>query len=75
MAKLPLINAKELAKILEKLGFKFARQEGSHMFFKHEDGRVTVVPNHPGEKIGRGLLLKIIKKDLQINREDFEKLL
>ncbi|MDP1695464.1 MAG: type II toxin-antitoxin system HicA family toxin [archaeon] len=50
-------------------------QEGSHMFFRHEDGRTTVIPNHPGEEIGTGLLLKIIKKDVQITREEFEKLL
>ncbi|MDO8622616.1 MAG: type II toxin-antitoxin system HicA family toxin [archaeon] len=75
MAKLPLISAKELNKILNKLGFKFIRQEGSHMFFKHDDGRTTIIPNHPGEKIGIGLLTKIIKKDLQITKEEFEKLL
>ncbi|MEK6820496.1 MAG: type II toxin-antitoxin system HicA family toxin [Nanoarchaeota archaeon] len=75
MAKLPRLSAKELAKILQKLGFKFIRQEGSHMFFKHADGRTTVVPNHPSEEISRGLLNKIIKKDLQISREEFEKLL
>ena len=75
MAKLPLLNAKELSKVLEKLGFKFIRQEGSHMFFLHSDGRTTVIPNHPGEDISRGLLTKIIKKDLQISREDFERLL
>lgn len=75
MAKLPLLSAKELTRILEKIGFKFIRQEGSHMFFQHEDGRSTVIPNHPNEDIGRGLLIKIIKKDLQISREDFEKLL
>ncbi len=45
------------------------------MFFKHNDGRSTVIPNHPGEKIGPGLLLKIIKKDLNMTREEFEKLL
>jgi len=61
MAKLPQISAKELAKILDKLGFKFIRQEGSHTLFKHSDGRMTVVPNHPGENIGRGLLLKTSK--------------
>ena len=64
MAKLPQISAKELSKILDKLGFKFIRQEGSHMFFLHQDVRSTVVPNHPGEDIGIGLLNKIIKKDL-----------
>jgi len=75
MAKLPLLSAKELAKLLQKLGFKFIRQEGSHMFFEHPDGRTTVIPNYPNEDIGRGLLTKIIKKDLQISREEFEKIL
>lgn len=75
MSKLPLLKARELAKILEKLGFRLLRQEGSHMFFKHADGRTTVVPNHPGEHIDRGLLTKIIKKDLNLEREDFMKLL
>ena len=73
MSKLPLLNAKELLKILEKLGFKFKRQEGSHMVFEHEDGRTTVIPNHGGEDIDRGLLNKIIKHDLKISREEFMK--
>ena len=71
MARLPLLKARELAKILAKLGFILVRQEGSHMFFRHTDGRTTVVPNHPGEEIDRGLLNKIIRKDLQIEREEF----
>ena len=71
MPKLPLMTAKELAKAVKKLGFEFRRQEGSHMFFEHPDGRTTVIPNHPGEEIDRGLLTKIIKKDLQISREEF----
>ena len=75
MAKLPLISAIELIKILSKIGFRAVRQEGSHVFLRHEDGRTTVVPNHPGEKLDRGLLNKILKKDIQISRKDFEKLL
>lgn len=71
MAKLPLMTAKDLAKILKKLGFEFKRQQGSHMFFDHPDGRTTVVPNHPGEDIDRGLLNKIVKHDLQLSREEF----
>ena len=73
MAKLPLLTAKELTKILNKLGFEFKRQEGSHMFFEHPDGRTTVIPNHAGEEIDRGLLNKIVKHDLKISREDFLK--
>lgn len=75
MGKLPQLTAKELIKILEKVGFEIKRQSGSHVFLKHQDGRTTVVPNHPGEKLDRGLLNKILKKDIQISREDFEKLL
>jgi len=71
MGKLPLLKALELAKVLRKLGFELVRQEGSHMFFKHSDGRTTVVPNHRGEHIDRGLLTKIIKKDLNLEREGF----
>ncbi|MBI3035642.1 type II toxin-antitoxin system HicA family toxin [Candidatus Woesearchaeota archaeon] len=73
MSKLPLLTAKELFKILGKLGFEFKRQEGSHMFFEHKDGRTTVIPNHPGEDIDRGLLNKIVKHDLRITREEFLK--
>jgi predicted RNA binding protein YcfA (HicA-like mRNA interferase family) len=75
MSKLPLLKAQDLAKILKRLGFEFIRQEGSHMFFKHSDGRTTVVPNHRGEHIDRGLLTKIIKKDLQLEREEFVEIL
>lgn len=71
MPKLPLLTAKELAKVLGKLGFEFKRQEGSHMFFEHKDGRTTVIPNHLREDIDRGLLNKIIKHDLKTTREEF----
>jgi len=73
MSKLPLLNATEVSKILVKIGFIFKRQKGSHMFFEHQDGRTTVIPNHPGEDIDRQLLLKIIKQDLQMSREEFLK--
>ncbi|HLC78642.1 MAG TPA: type II toxin-antitoxin system HicA family toxin [Candidatus Nanoarchaeia archaeon] len=71
MSKLPQLSALELIKILKKIGFEIIRQEGSHVFLRNLDGRTTVVPNHPGEKIDRGLLNKIIKKDVHISREEF----
>ncbi len=73
MAKLPKLTGKELGKIIEKLEFKFNHQTGSHMIYKHPDGRKTSIPYHPGEEIGPGLLNKIIKKDLRITREEFIK--
>lgn len=73
MAKLPRLTGKELARIVEKLGFKFRHQRGSHMIYEHEDGRKTSIPYHAGEEIGPGLLNKIIKKDLQMTRDEFMK--
>lgn len=75
MAKLPRLTGKELAKIIEKLGFKSIRQVGSHLVYEHPDGRKTTIPYHPGEEIGPGLLNKIIKKDLRLKREEFLKYL
>lgn len=73
MTKLPRLTGKELSEIIEKFGFVHERTTGSHMVYKHPDGRITVIPHHSGEKIGPGLLNKIIKKDLGISREDFMK--
>ena len=75
MSKLPILTAQELIRILKKLGFEIIRQKGSHVFLAHEDGRTTVVPVHPGEDIGRGLLRKIIKEDVKISIQDFQELL
>ncbi len=66
--------AKKVIKLLSKIGFEIVRQRGSHVIMKHSDGRVTVVPVHPGEDLGRGMLSKIIR-DSRITREQFLKLL
>lgn len=73
MNKLPVLTAKELIRILEKMGFSAVRQKGSHLFLRDGKGRTTLVPVHPTETIDRGLLNKIIKKDLNISREEFLK--
>lgn len=70
--KLPLLDAKELIKILNKMGFEVIRQRGSHVYTKHKDGRATVVPMHAGREIGRGLLKRILN-EIDISREEFLK--
>ena len=75
MSKLPQLSGRELIRVLIKIGFEISRQEGSHVFLRHSDGRTTVVPVHGGENLDRGLLNKIIKKDIGLSREEFEKLL
>lgn len=56
------------------MGFKIIRKRGSDVVLKHPDGRITIVPIHAAEKIGSGLLLKIIK-DAKLTKEEFLKLL
>ena len=75
MPKLTPLSPRELVKIAEKLGFRLLRQKGSHATYAHEDGRIVLIPIHSGRKIDRGLLLKIIKKEFRLTREEFEKLL
>ena len=70
MPKLILISGKEFCKILEKLGFEKIYGKGSHVRFKHSDGRRTIVPVHGNEKLGKGLLLEILKQ-IQLSREEF----
>jgi len=71
--KLPKLTGKELAKIVVKFGFVYSHTIGSHMVYKHVDGRRVTIPHHSGEEIGPGLLTKIIKKDLGLTREEFMK--
>jgi len=73
MSKLPVLKGNELVRILEKMGFQKLRQGSSHVFMQHPDGRVVVVPIHSNEDIDRGLLNKIIKKDLLMPRDEFLK--
>ena len=68
--KLPLLSGEKVCKILIKTGFKNIRQKGSHRYFKHNDGRRTIVPIHSGKKIGKGLLKRIVN-EIQLSREEF----
>lgn len=67
------ISGKDLCKLLEKLGFQAIHAKGSHIRFKHFDGRRTVVPVHGNEDIGKGLLLAILRQ-IKVSKEEYDKL-
>jgi len=72
---LPMLTARELAVILEGLGFRpRSRGATSHRRYVHSDGRRTTIPFHAGQDIGRGLLLKILK-DIELSPDEFKRLL
>jgi len=74
MGKLPPLPSGRVCKVREGLGFVTMRQKGSHVFYRHPDGRTTVVPLHRGEDISTGLLLKIIR-DCGLSRDEFLEML
>lgn len=72
--KLPVISGKELITLLEKFGFVIVRIKGSHHRMKHPDGRITTIPVHKNDSISKGLLRKIIREDISISIEEFNKM-
>ena len=75
MPKLPQLKARQLMKVVRKLGFVLRGQEGSHTVWVHPDGRRTTIAIHPAKTIKIGLLTKIIKDDLGMEKEEFVTLL
>ena len=70
MGNVPVLKPREVIKILENLGFTEIRQCGSHKQFRHEDGRFTTVPVHPGRDVSPNLLRKIAS-DIRLTVEEF----
>lgn len=73
MTRLSSISGKEMCRILEKIGFQKVHQKGSHVRYRHPDGRRTVVPIHANEDLSIGLLREILKQ-IKLSREDYERL-
>jgi predicted RNA binding protein YcfA (HicA-like mRNA interferase family) len=48
VARLAPVDPRVMDRALRKLGFVRVRQRGSHVFYRHPDGRTTTVPHHKG---------------------------
>jgi len=73
MSRLKLIKAKELENLILRLGFVKVRQKGSHVFYKHSDGRATVIPFHTGKDLPRPLICAILR-EIEISVDEYNKL-
>jgi len=62
MSRLPVISAQQMRKVLLAFGFAPVRQRGSHIFYRHPDGRTTTVPHHAGRDLARPLLREILRE-------------
>ena len=70
MGSLPVLKPQEVCRRLEALGFVTVRQRGSHVQFRHPDGRGTTVPVHKGRDLAP-VLLRQIAKDIGLTAEEF----
>lgn len=72
--KLPSVEARQLIKVLEAIGFQRIRQSGTHATYRHPDGHWTIVSIHRDKTIPKGTLRKIIR-DARSTIEEFIELL
>lgn len=75
MARLPVVSADELIKVLEQQGFQRVRQRGSHIVLQKRTADTTVtvvVPYH--KELAPGTLRSILKRT-GLSAEDLVKLL
>ncbi|MFB2894082.1 type II toxin-antitoxin system HicA family toxin [Aerosakkonemataceae cyanobacterium BLCC-F50] len=69
MSRLPRISGRECVKALEKVGFYFLRQKGSHIsLYRDEPFAQIVVPDH--QEIAKGTLRAIIR-DAGLSVDEF----
>ena len=73
MSRLPTISGRVCVNLLEKVGFYFKRQEGSHVILRRNDPFTQlVVPDH--KELDRGTLRAIIRQ-AGLSVDEFVKLL
>ena len=74
MARLTPVDPRAMDRVLRKLGFARVRQKGSHVFYRHPDGRTTTVSHHKRRDLAVPLVRTILA-DIRISPDDFMRLL
>jgi predicted RNA binding protein YcfA (HicA-like mRNA interferase family) len=72
--RVPRVNASEMSRALEKLGFRLVRQSGSHRIYRNAAGNRVTLPFHSG-KILHPKVLKSIMVDADLTVEALIELL
>jgi predicted RNA binding protein YcfA (HicA-like mRNA interferase family) len=72
--RLPTLHARKIIQALEKAGFVFDNQTGSHFILRHPVTRqTTCVPKH-GRDVKRSLMKEILRQ-AGLTEEEFRELL
>ena len=73
--KLPVVRAREVIRVAQRLGFVLDRQKGSHAVYRRaSDGARVVIPVHAGKNLKPKTLAGIIE-DLGLTVEQFRDML
>jgi predicted RNA binding protein YcfA (HicA-like mRNA interferase family) len=71
VSRFPVVGFREMDRVLADLGFQPVRQRGSHVFYRHSEGRTTTVPNHPGRDLARPLVREILR-EIELTPDQFK---
>jgi len=74
VSRFPVVNARTMERVLFHLGFEQLRQRGSHVFYRHPDGRTTTIPHHASRDLARPLIREILR-EIEISPEQFRNVL
>ncbi|MBD2690245.1 type II toxin-antitoxin system HicA family toxin [Anabaena catenula] len=55
------VRFEDVRRILIAFGFEEVRSKGSHHTFRHEDGRIQIVPKKEGQKVKVIYIKQIVK--------------
>jgi len=70
----PRVTARQVVRVLEKLGFMLTRQSGSRKIYKNAVGKRATLPFHAGKTL-HPKVLKGIMVDAGLTVEEFVRLL
>ena len=71
MTRLRIVGFKTMERLLLRLGFRRVRQKGSHVFYRHPDGRTTTLPDHAGRDLARPLIREVLR-EIELTPERFD---
>ena len=75
MPRLPVVSGRRTIRALERAGFVFDRQQGSHVTLRHKERRRSAtVPVHGNEDLPSGTLRSILRQ-AGLTAEEFQNLL
>ena len=74
MTRLRVVGFRKMDRLLRKLGFEAVRKKGSHVFYRHPDGRTTTLPDHAGRDLARPLIREVLR-EIKLMPDEYARIL